>query len=81
MAVVGRNFAILESGRLKLSGLPAFFAWATVHLGFLAQASLRLTVFVQWTWTYVTKQPGSRVIIAHRQESKGLATNDFSGGS
>jgi NADH:ubiquinone reductase (H+-translocating) len=73
MAVVGRNFAILENRRMKLSGLLAFFAWAGVHLEFLAHSSLRLTVFVQWVWTYVTKQPGSRLIINHRQESNSAA--------
>jgi NADH dehydrogenase len=69
MAVVGKNFAILQSGRMKLSGLLAFFAWAGVHLEFLAQSSLRATVFVQWVWTYVTNQPGSRLIIEHHRES------------
>jgi len=70
MAVVGRNFAILQSGRVKLSGLLAFFAWAAVHLEFLAHASLRMTVFVQWAWTYVTKQPGSRLIVRHHHVSE-----------
>jgi NADH dehydrogenase len=72
MAVVGRNFAILQSGRVKMSGLTAFFAWAAVHLGFLAQSSLRVTVLVQWVWTYITKQPGSRLIVRHREETETL---------
>src|SRR5262249_40122327 len=66
MAVVGKNFAILQSGRVRLSGLLAFFAWAGIHLEFLAQSSLRATVFVQWVWTYVTRQPGSRLIVQHQ---------------
>jgi hypothetical protein len=32
MAVIGKNFAILESGRLRISGLIAWFAWAIVHV-------------------------------------------------
>jgi len=68
MAVVGRNFAIVQSGRMKLSGLLAFFAWAAVHLEFLAHSSLRVTVFVQWVWTYITKQPGSRLIVSPRRD-------------
>lgn len=71
MAVVGRNFAIVQSGRMKISGLLAFFAWAAVHLEFLAHSSLRLTVFVQWVWTYVTKQPGSRLIVRPHREPAG----------
>jgi NADH dehydrogenase FAD-containing subunit len=66
MAVVGKNYAVLQSGRVRLSGLVAFFAWAAVHLEFLAQSSLRATVFVQWVWTYITSQPGSRLIVRHQ---------------
>jgi NADH:quinone reductase (non-electrogenic) len=58
---------------MKLSGRLAFLAWAGIHLGFLAQASLRLTVLVQWMWTYLSNQPGSRLIIEHRQVRSGLA--------
>src|SRR5206468_403593 len=46
MAVVGRGFAVLQSGRLRLSGFLAWLAWAAVHLEFLAQSSLRVSVFV-----------------------------------
>ena len=65
MAVVGKGFAVLESGRLRLSGFLAWMAWAAVHLEFLAQSSLRVSVFVQWVWTYLTGQRGSRLIVNH----------------
>jgi NADH:ubiquinone reductase (H+-translocating) len=65
MAVVGKGFAVLQSGRLHLSGFPAWLAWAGVHLEFLAQSSLRISVFLQWVWTYLTGQRGSRLIINH----------------
>src|SRR5580704_759917 len=41
MAVVGKGFAVLQSGKVKISGFPAWLAWAVVHLQFLAQSSLR----------------------------------------
>ena len=63
MAVIGRNFAIIESGRLRLSGFLAWLAWATIHIAFLPQAGNRLTVFTQWAWNYVTKQRGARLIL------------------
>jgi NADH dehydrogenase len=63
MAIVGKGFAILESGRLRISGFLAFLAWAAVHLQFLGQSSLRIGVFVQWVWMYLTGQRGSRVIV------------------
>jgi NADH dehydrogenase len=65
MAVVGRGFAVLQSGKIHVRGLPAWLAWAAIHLQFLAQSSLRLSVFLQWVWTYITGQRGSRLIINH----------------
>jgi len=65
MAVVGKGFAVLQSGRVALSGFLAWMAWAAVHLEFLAQSSLRVSVFVQWVWTYLTGQRGARLIVNH----------------
>jgi NADH dehydrogenase FAD-containing subunit len=66
MAVVGKGFAVLETGKVRLSGFPAWLAWAAVHLQFLATSNLRVSVFVQWVWTYVTGQRGSRLIVNHQ---------------
>src|SRR5262249_28676668 len=64
MAVVGKGFAVLQSGRVGLSGFVAWLAWVVVHLQFLATSSLRLSVFLQWVWTYVSGQRGDRLIIS-----------------
>src|SRR5580704_19020156 len=65
MAVIGAGFAILQSGKFHISGLTAWFAWAGVHLQFLANSSLRLSVLLQWIWTYFTGRRGVRLIINH----------------
>jgi NADH dehydrogenase len=65
MAVVGKGFAVLQSGKVQVSGFGAWLTWAAVHLQFLATSSLRLSVFLQWAWTYVTGQRGSRLIVNH----------------
>jgi hypothetical protein len=39
---------VLQSGRLRLSGFLAWVTWMAVHLEFLAQSSLRVSVFVRW---------------------------------
>jgi NADH dehydrogenase len=63
MAVIGRNFAILQSGRVHLSGFFAWLAWASIHVAFLPQAGNRIMVFTQWAWSYLTKQGGARLIL------------------
>jgi NADH:ubiquinone reductase (H+-translocating) len=65
MAVVGKGFAVLQARQIALSGFVAWMAWAAVHLEFLAQSSLRVSVFVQWVWTYLTGQRGARLIVNH----------------
>jgi NADH dehydrogenase FAD-containing subunit len=65
MAVVGKGFAVLQSGKVQVSGFGAWLTWAAVHLQFLATSSLRLTVFLQWIWTYVTGQRGGQLIVHH----------------
>jgi len=64
MAVVGKGFAVLETGRIRLSGFLAWLAWAAVHLQFVGQSYLRISVLLQWIWIYVTGQRGSRLIIS-----------------
>ena len=66
LAVVGKGFAVLQSGRVRISGFAAWLVWAAIHLQFLAQSSLRVSVLVQWIWTYCTGQRGSRIIVKHR---------------
>jgi NADH:quinone reductase (non-electrogenic) len=67
MAVVGKGFAVLQSGKIRLAGFFAWLAWAGIHIQFLATTNLRLSVFVQWVWTYLTGQRGSRLIVNHRE--------------
>ncbi len=77
MAVVGKGFAVLQSHKLRVSGFGAWLAWAFVHLQFLATSSLRLTVFLQWVWTYFTGQRGSRLIVNHHAPQPAKAAQDI----
>ena len=78
MAVVGKGFAVLQSGKVQLSGYVAWLAWAAVHLQFLAQSSLRVSVFLQWVWTYFTDQRASRLIVNHHGAQPVKAAEDVS---
>jgi NADH dehydrogenase len=66
LAVVGRNFAVLQSARVQLSGFVAWLVWAFIHIQFLAEASLRFSVFLQWMWTYISGKRAERLIIRQR---------------
>jgi NADH dehydrogenase len=62
MAVVGKNFAVLETRRIRLSGVTTWFIWAFIHLMFLPQLQNRLRVETQWLWSYISGQRSSRLI-------------------
>jgi NADH:ubiquinone reductase (H+-translocating) len=62
MAVVGKNYAVLERGRLRTSGFVTWLVWASVHILSLPQLQNRLRVQRQWLWSYFTGQRGSRLI-------------------
>ena len=77
MAVVGKGFAVLESAKFQTSGLGAWLIWAFIHLQFLATRGLRLSVFLQWAWMFLTGQRGSRIIVSdHASTPLGAAAKD-----
>jgi NADH dehydrogenase FAD-containing subunit len=67
MAVIGVNFAVLQSGKVRLSGFLAWLIWVAVHLEFLSYSSLRPAVFLQWVWTYLTHQRGALLIVTNSE--------------
>lgn len=62
MAVVGRRAAVLQAGRIKLTGAIAWLGWLLVHILFLIGFRNRLSVFTQWAWSYLTWQRSARLI-------------------
>jgi NADH dehydrogenase len=62
MAIVGKNYAVLERGWLRTSGFMTFLVWAFVHILSLPQLQNRLRVQRQWFWSYFTGQRSSRLI-------------------
>jgi len=62
MAVIGKNFAIMESGRIRLAGMIPWFIWAFIHIMFLPQLQNRRRVQNQWFWSYFTGQRSSRLV-------------------
>ena len=62
MAVVGRNFAVLESSHFRTSGFVTWLVWVLLHIMSLPQAQNRLRVQTQWFWSYFTGQRSSRLI-------------------
>jgi NADH dehydrogenase len=62
MATIGRNHAIAEIGKLKLTGFVAWLAWLFVHIIYLIGFRNRILVALQWMWGYFTFHRSARLI-------------------
>ena len=63
MAIIGKNFAVVKSGGMKLRGLPAWFAWLFIHIAFLIGFRNRLAVLLGWAFAYLRDNPQARIIV------------------
>ncbi|MFN3329644.1 MAG: NAD(P)/FAD-dependent oxidoreductase [Pyrinomonadaceae bacterium] len=68
MATIGRNKAIAEIGRIKLSGLIAWLTWLFVHLIFLIGFRNKVSVMIEWIWAYFTRERSARLITGDAEE-------------
>jgi NADH:ubiquinone reductase (H+-translocating) len=62
LATIGRKRAVAQFGWLRLSGFPAWLLWSAAHIYFLIGFRNRFVVAMNWAWSYVTFQRGSRLI-------------------
>ncbi len=62
LATIGRYRAIAAIGRVKLRGQFAWWFWLFVHLMYLATFRNRVIVFIEWAYSYLTYQRGSRLL-------------------
>ncbi|WP_217604260.1 NAD(P)/FAD-dependent oxidoreductase [Chitinophaga sp. GbtcB8] len=63
LATIGRNKAVAEIGKTKLSGRFAWFIWAVVHLMSLLGFRNKMVVLINWFYRYFTFDRGTRIII------------------
>ena len=62
MATIGRSKAVAMVGKLHFSGFSAWLAWLVVHLVFLVGFRNKISVLMQWGYSYLTYKRGARVI-------------------
>ena len=62
LATIGRKRAVVDFGRVQLSGLLAWLLWSTAHIFFLVGFRSRLAVGWIWLWNYLTFDRGARLI-------------------
>ena len=71
MATIGRSAAVAWIGRFHFSGLMAWLAWLFVHLIFLIGFRNKLSVMMQWVYSYLTYKRSARLITGLPQGQSG----------
>jgi NADH dehydrogenase len=62
MATIGRAAAVADFGRIKLGGVIAWLLWLVVHIMYLVGFRNRVSVLLEWAWSYLTFDRGARLI-------------------
>jgi len=70
MATIGRNKAVVDVAKIHLKGFIAWIAWMFVHLLFLMGFRNRLVVLINWVWSYLTYDKGTRLIIRPHEKTE-----------
>jgi NADH dehydrogenase len=63
LATIGRRAAVVDLGRLRVSGLLAWWFWLSAHIFFLIGFRNRLVVLIDWAGAYWTYRRNARIII------------------
>jgi NADH dehydrogenase len=66
VAVIGRGSAVVDIGPIRASGFFAWVFWLFLHIFWLIGFRNRITVLIEWAWSYVTLQRGVRLITGER---------------
>ena len=71
MATIGRNAAVAQLGRVRLSGFPGWLMWLGVHLVNVISFRSRIVVLVNWAWDYVFYDRPIRLIVRAGEDPPG----------
>ncbi|MEO8309458.1 MAG: NAD(P)/FAD-dependent oxidoreductase [Pseudomonadota bacterium] len=62
LATIGRMAAVVDLGRLRFSGIFAWWFWLLAHVFFLIGFRNRIVVLIDWAGAYWTYQRNARIV-------------------
>lgn len=67
MATVGKHKAVVDLPFIRFSGFIAWFIWMFLHLMLILSVRNKIIIFINWAWTYISKDSSLRLILAKRK--------------
>jgi NADH dehydrogenase len=74
LATIGRRAGVVDLGRLRLSGAPAWWFWLAAHIFFLIGFRNRLVVLIDWAWAYWSYRRNARIIVGRDDDAQPRST-------
>jgi NADH:ubiquinone reductase (H+-translocating) len=63
MATIGRNKAVVDLPFVRFKGYLAWLVWMFLHLMLILSVKNKLIIFINWAWSYLTKDSSLRLIL------------------
>jgi NADH dehydrogenase len=71
MATVGKHKAVVDAPFGSITGFFAWFIWMFLHLMLILSVRNKLMIFINWAWSYFTRDTSLRLILRARQKNWG----------
>lgn len=69
MATIGRNKAVVDLPFFKFQGYFAWLIWMFLHLMLIINVRNKLIIFINWAWSYFTKDTSLRLILKQKMKA------------
>ena len=70
LATIGRNAAVVQVGRLRVTGFVGWVTWLTIHLILLINFRSRILVLINWAYDYFFYDRPVRLIVKATREAR-----------
>ena len=70
LATIGRMAGVAQFGRIKISGILAWWIWLVAHVYFLIGFRNRLVVLMDWAMAYWTYERSARIVVGKDETAR-----------
>lgn len=67
MATIGKHRAVVDLPFMKFQGRIAWYLWMFLHLMLILSVRNKLMIFLNWAWSYLTKDSSLRLILKQKK--------------
>ena len=70
MATIGQNKAVVDLPFMKFKGYFAWLIWMFLHLMLILSVRNKLIIFINWAWSYISRDSSLRLILKDPDTSR-----------